>query len=222
MQNENKAKEKDRESIFLSEKLMTAVTAFIAAAGLISLIFFRSEMDLFEIFGLLVKIVTSAAIYFAFRGYKWDVAKGLLGGVLFSLMYNEAYLVLAKLWAQDFDTYLIAGVWGSLYLAAAGMSLWMTLIITVDHFIVNYTLQSNPKNLILNRFSIVFKFISYILLLTANSQLKFSTLMIGKNAIESLIDMAILLLVIMTETQFDTFKKLRQELLAAKRGAKNK
>ena len=76
MQNENKAKEKDRESIFLSEKLMTAVTAFIAATGLISLIFFRSQMDLFEIFGLLVKIVTSAAIYFAFRGYKWDVAKG--------------------------------------------------------------------------------------------------------------------------------------------------
>ncbi len=215
-------KEKKRESIFLSEKLMAAVCAFITAAGLLSLILFRSHMDPFEIFGVIVKVVTAVTIFFAFRSYKWDVAKGLLGGVLFSLMYHEAYVVLAKLWSQDFDTYLIAGVWGSLYLAAAGMSLWMTVIITVDHFIVNYTLRSNPKNLILNRIAITFKFVTYIFLLTANSRLGFSASLMWKNAIESLTDMAILLLVIMTETQFDTFKKLRQELLAARRGGKGK
>ena len=212
----------EHESIFLSEKLRAAVTAFVAGAGLIALIFFRSEMDLFEIFGLVVKLVTSIDLFFAFKFYKWDVAEGLLGGILFSLLYNEGYLVLGKLWTQDFDTYLIEGVWGSLYLAAAGMSLWMTLIITVNHFIVNYNIKSNLKNLILNQFSIVFKFVSYILLLTANSRLGFSASVIGKNIIVSHIDMAILLLVIMTETQFDSFIKLRQELLAAPKGVKNK
>lgn len=196
---------------------MAVVCAFIAVMGLISLVLFRNEMELFEIFGLLVKVVTAVMIYFAFRSYKWDAAKGLLGSVLFSLMYHEAYLVLVKLWSQDFDTYLVAGVWGSLYLAAAGMTLWMTLIITVNHFMVNYTLKSNPKNLMLNRISIIFKFATYILLLAANRRLGLSSSLMWKNILEYQTDIAILLLVTMTESQFDNFKKLRQELLAEKR-----
>lgn len=205
------------EALFLSERCMAVVCAFIASMGLISLVLFRNEMELFEIFGLLVKVVTAVMIYFAFRSYKWDAAKGLLGSVLFSLMYHEAYLVLVKLWSQDFDTYLVAGVWGSLYLAAAGMTLWMTVIITVNHFMVNYTLKSNPKNLMLNRISIIFKFATYILLLAANRRLGLSSSLMWKNILEYLTDIAILLLVIMTESQFDNFKKLRQELLAEKR-----
>ena len=196
---------------------MAVVCAFIAVMGLISLVLFRNEMELFEIFGLLVKVVTAVMIYFAFRSYKWDAAKGLLGSVLFSLMYHEAYLLFVKFWSQDFDTYLVAGVWGSLYLAAAGMTLWMTLIITVNHFMVNYTLKSNPKNLMLNRISIIFKFATYILLLAANRRLGLSSSLMWKNILEYLTDIAILLLVIMTESQFDNFKKLRQELLAEKR-----
>lgn len=205
------------EVLFLSERCMAVVCAFIAVMGLISLVLFRNEMELFEIFGLLVKVVTAVMIYFAFRSYKWDAAKGLLGSVLFSLMYHEAYLVLVKLWSQDFDTYLVAGVWGSLYLAAAGMTLWMTVIITVNHFMVNYTLKSNPKNLMLNRISIIFKFATYILLLAANRRLGLNASLMWKNILEYLTDIAILLLVIMTESQFDNFKKLRQELLAEKR-----
>ena len=205
------------EALFLSERCMAVVCAFIASMGLISLVLFRNEMELFEIFGLLVKVVTAVMIYFAFRSYKWDAAKGLLGSVLFSLMYHEAYLVLVKLWSQDFDTYLVAGVWGSLYLAAAGMTLWMTVIITVNHFMVNYTLKSNPKNLMLNRISIIFKFATYILLLAANRRLGLYSSLMWKNILEYLTDIAILLLVIMTESQFDNFKKLRQELLAEKR-----
>ena len=205
------------ETLFLSERCMAVVCAFIAAMGLLSLVLFRGEMELFEIFGLLVKVVTAVMIYFAFRSYKWDAAKGLLGSVLFSLMYHEAYLVLVKLWSQDFDTYLVAGVWGSLYLAAAGMTLWMTVIITVNHFMVNYTLKSNPKNLMLNRISIIFKFATYILLLAANRRLGLYSSLMWKNILEYQTDIAILLLVIMTESQFDNFKKLRQELLAEKR-----
>ena len=216
MHNNNKVKKTNRESIFLNENLMAAVCAFIAAAGLISLVFFRSGMDPFEIFGLLLKLITAVDIFFAFRSYKWDVTKGLLGGVLFSLLYHEAYLVLAKLWSQDFDTYLIAGVWGSVYLAAAGMTLWMTIIIALNHFIVNYSLTSNPKNLMLNRIAIIFKFFTYVLLLTANSMIGLSGFLKWKNALEYLTDTAILLLVIMIESQFDSFKKLRQELLAGK------
>ena len=211
-------KEKKLEAIFLNENFMAAVCAFIAVTGLSSLLFFRSDMDPFEIFGSLVKISSAVVIYFAFKSYKWDVVKGLLGGVLFSLLYHEAYLVLGKLWSgQDFDTYLVAGVHGSIYLAAAGMSLWMTLIITINHFIVNYALRSNPKNVILNRIAIIFKFAAYAVLLGANSRLGFSSAMMWKNVLEHLTDIAILLLVILVEAQFDSFKKLRQELLAAKR-----
>ncbi len=214
----NNPKEQKRESIFLNEKFMAAVCIFIAAAGLISLFFFRGEMDPFEIFGLPVKLLTAVGIYFAYIYYKWDVTKGLVGGVLFCLMYHEAYLVFAKLWSeQDFDTYLVAGVQGSIYLAAAGMSLLMTIIITVNHYVVNYSLQSNPKNVILNRIAIIFKFAAYVLLLASNSLLGFSSALMWKNVLEHLTDIAILLLVIIIETQFESFKILRQELRASKR-----
>ena len=219
MSKDNDTKETERESIFLNEHLFTAVCVFTAAAGLASLIFFRSEMDPFEMFGLPVKLLTAVGIYFAYIHYKWDVVKGLMGGVLFSLMYHEAYLVLAKLWSQDFDTYLVAGVHGSLYLAAAGMSLLMTIIITINHFFVNYSLQSNPKNVILNRIAIIFKFAAYGLLLAANGRLGLSPSLMWKNVLEHLTDIAVLLLVIIVESQFDSFKKLRQELLADKRKA---
>ena len=217
MSEENNTIEKP-ESLFLDERLMAAVAGVIAVGGFISLFFFRAEMDPFEKFGLLIKLLTAVAIYFTFRSYNWDVTKGLLGGVLFSLMYLEAYLVFAKLWSeQDFDTYLVAGVAGSIYLAAAGMSLWMTAIITVNHFIVNFSLRGNPKNVILNRIAILFKFAAYGLLLAANGRLGFSPALMWKNGLEHLTDIAILLLVIIIESQFDSFRRLRQELRAARR-----
>ena len=217
MPEENKTKIKKLESIFLNEHFMAAVCAFITAVGLISLIFFRSQMDAFEKFGLLVKLAASVTIYFAFRHYKWDVVKGLLGGVLFCLMYHEAYLVLGQLWSEDFDIYLVAGVHGSIYLAAAGMSLWMTIIITLNHFIVNYNIRSNPKNVILNRISIIFKFAAYILLLAANRRLGLSSALMWENILEHLTDIAIVLLIILIESQFESFKILRQGLLSARR-----
>ena len=122
-------------------------------------------------------------MYLAFRFYKWDVAKGLTGGVLFCLMYQEAHLVLARLWSeQDFDTYLVAGVQGSLYLAAAGMAFLMTVIITVNHFFINYASRGNPKNVILNRIAVLFKLAVYLLLLAANSRLGFSAAVLWRNA----------------------------------------
>lgn len=72
---------------------MAAECVFIAAAGLISLLFFRDGMDTFGIFALLAKLVTAVAMYFAFKSYKWDMAKGLMGAALFSLMFDEFYQV---------------------------------------------------------------------------------------------------------------------------------
>ena len=93
----------------------------------------------------------------------------------------------------------------------------MTIIITINHFIVNYALQSNPKNVILNRIAIMIKFAAYALLLASNSKLGLTSSMMWKNVSEYLADIAILLLVILIESQFDSFKKLRQELLASRR-----
>ena len=171
---ENVKKENGRESIYLSERFMTAVCTFAAVTGVISFIIEKVTGDSFSLFETAVKLVTTVAMYFAFRHYNWDVAKGLMGGVLFCLMYQEAYLVLARLWGEeDFDTYLVAGVQGSIYLAASGMSFMMTIIITINHFIINYAKHGNPENVILNRMAIFFKFIVYVLILIANSTLGF-------------------------------------------------
>ena len=179
---------KQRESIFLSERFMAALCAAVVVTGLVSLVLCLRQRDSFLVFEVLTKLVTASAMFLAFKFFKWDVAKGLMGGVLFCLMYQEAHLVLSVLWAEEsFDAYLVAGVQGSLYLAAAGMAFLMTVIITINHFFINYATHGNPKNVILNRMAILFKFAVYVLLLAA------------------------------MESQFDSFNALRQELLQLKR-----
>ena len=206
------------ESIFLSERFMASACAAVVITGLISLFFSVREGDSFIVFEVVTKLVTASAMYLAFKFFKWDVAKGLMGGVLFCLMYQEAHLVLSKLWGeQNFDTYLVAGVQGSLYLAAAGMAFLMTVIITINHFFINYTSHGNPKNVILNRMAIIFKLAVYLLLLISNSQLGFSSDILWKNAVQYLSDSALLLLLVSVESQFDSFNALRQELLKQKR-----
>ena len=205
-------------SIFLNERLMTVACVFVIVVSLVLFIITCITGEMLARFEIPVKLITTVAMYLAFRHYNWDVAKGLMGGVLFCLMYQEAYLVLGRLWGEeDFDTYLVAGIQGSIYLAAAGMSFLMTIVITINHFMINYAKNGNPENVIFNHMAIVFKFVVYILILIANSMLGFESILLWQNALGYLTDMGILLLLISIESQFDSFKILRRELLDEKR-----
>ena len=209
------------EKIFLNERFMAAVCIIMAAAGVASLVFCLREQDAFEIFALLIKLVTAVTMFLAFRSFKWDAAKGLMGGVLFCLMYQDAHLALARLWSeQNFDAYLASGVQGSLFLAGAGMNLLMTVIITANHFFINYSTHGNPKNVILNRIALVFKLAVCILLIVTNSLLGFSSVLRRTHSVQYLMDIALLVLVACLEAQFDSFNALRQELKKLKRERK--
>lgn len=223
MSGDNGNQKKQRESIFLSERFMAAACAAVVVTSILSLILCFRDGDSFIFFEILTKLATASAMFLAFKFFKWDVAKGLMGGVLFCLMYQEAYFVFAELWGEEnFDTYLVVGVQGSLYLAAAGMAFLMTVIMTINHFFINYTSHGNPKNVILNRMAILFKLAVYLLLLAANSQLGFSSSILWRNALQYLTDSALLLLLVSVESQFDSFNTLRQELLRLKREGRKK
>ena len=210
--------EKKKSSIFLSEIFMGLTCLLTVAAGVASLIICIAQKDSFAAFGLVIKLVTAVSMYQAFRFFKWDVCKGLMGGVLFSILYHEAYLFLVQLLGeQDFDTYLVAGVEGSIYLAFAGMAFLMTIIITINHFFINYAVHGNPKDMILNRMALLFKMGVYVLLFAANSRLDFASGVLWKNALQYLTDLFLLLLLVSVESQFDSFNALRQELRKAKR-----
>ena len=209
---------KKSESIFLDERFMAAVCGFVVVTGLVSLFLRFTERELFAMFEIVIKLMTAVAMFLAFRYFKWDVAKGLMGGVLFCMMYQEAHLALAELWSeQDFDIYLVTGVQGSVYLAASGMTFLMTVIITVNHFFINYASHGNPKEVILNRIAIIFKFAVYLLLFIANSRLGFPAAELWKNAMRYLTDISLLVLLVTIESQFDSFKALRRELLQLKK-----
>ena len=211
-------KKRQRESVFLNERFMAATCAVVVITDLITLFFAVRDWDSFAIFEGVTKLVTASAMFLAFTFFKWDVAKGLMGGVLFCLLYQEAHLVLAVLWGeQNFDSYLMAGVFGSVYLAAAGMAFLMTVIITINHFFINYATHGNPKNVILNRMAILFKLAVYILLLVSNSQLGFARGILARNALAYLSDSVLILLLVTIESQFDSFNVLRQEFLQQKR-----
>ena len=206
------------EKAFLNERFMGAVCIMMTVTGVVSLALCFREQDAFEIFALLIKLVTAVTMYLAFRSFKWDAAKGLMGGVLFCLMYQDAHLALARLWSeQSFDAYLAAGVQGSLFLAGAGMNLLMTVIITTNHFFINYSNHGNPKNVILNRIALVFKLAVCILLTATNSMLGFSSALRWTHSVQYLTDIALLVLVACLEAQFDSFNALRQELKKLKR-----
>ena len=214
----NEKKPGKRESIFLNERFMAAACILALAAGLACLFLCLRDGNSFVAFELITKLITAGAMLLAFRHFKWDVAKGLMGGVLFCLMYQEANLVIVDLWGgESFDQYLIAGVQGSLYLAAAGMAFLMTAIITINHFFINYSSHGNPKNVILNQMALIFKFAVYLLLLISNSQLGFAPAVLWKNALQYITDCALFLLIVSVESQFDSLAVLRQDLLKLKR-----
>ena len=205
-------KDKSPESIYLNEHFMGALCVYVVITSVISFVIIQRTGDWFANFEVIIKLITTVAMYLAFRDFKWDAAKGLVGGSLFCLMYQEAYLVLGRLWGEeDFDTYLVAGVHGSIYLAAAGMAFLLTIIITINHFFISYATHGNPENVLFNRMAVVFKFAVYVILLIANSRLGFEPLLLWKNALQCLTDIAILLLIVSVESQFDTFKILHHE-----------
>ncbi len=213
MTDQNSMKENTLEKVFLSERFMAAACIIMAVAGIVSLVLCFREQDAFDIFALLIRLVTAVTMFLAFRSFKWDAAKGLMGGVLFCLMYQDAHLVLARLWSeQNFDAYLASGVQGSIFLAGAGMNLLMTVIITANHFFINYSTHGNPKNVILNRIALVFKLAVCILLIVTNSLLGFPSALRWAHSVQYMMDIALLVLVACLEAQFDSFNALRQEL----------
>ena len=137
-----------------------------------------------------------------------------MGGVLFALMFDEFYQTFVTLWGnENFDLYITVGIPGSLFLSAACMSFLMTVIITINHFILNYASEGNPKNLILNRIAILFKLGAYALFLVSSSSIEFTSAARWVNVLRCLMGIAIIVLLVSIESQFDSFKVLRQELL---------
>lgn len=204
-------------SAFLNERVMGATCAFFVVTCLITLYFYITSGSTFEVFQAVVKLAVAVWMYLAFRFYKWDIAKGLMGGALFSLMYQEAFLVLSVLWEEEmFDFYLMVGVQGSVYLAASGMTLLMTIIITINHFFINYSQQGNVKNVMLNRVALTFKFAVYVILFIANVQLDLPAEMLWQNAMLFLTDISLLMLIVSVESQLDSFKVLLHEMLQQK------
>lgn len=217
MENSNNPNGNGRESIFLNERLMTAGFALIAVAGLLSILFLRSGMDSFEMFGVLVELLAAVAMFFSFRSYKWDAVKGLMGGVLFCLMFEDYYLVFVKLWQEEnFVRYMTVGISGSLFLAGACMSFFMTAVITVNHYLISFAFRGNPKNVMLNRIAIMFKLIVMVIFFVGNSGAGVTSVELWAGVLRSLMDLCILVLLVSVESQLDAFNVLRQELLTAK------
>lgn len=208
------------EERFLDEGLMRKVAILSVICGIISLLlsfYFHETMPL-TIFEKVVKITITLLTLWTFSKFHWDAMQGMMGALLFALMYQEGFLVLGKLWGEtsDFDTYLIMGVEGSLFLAAQGMSFLMTVIIVINHFIIDYSRVGNYGNVIFNQMSIVFKIFLYIFLIVINVFLNQPMHALINSIFEYISDLCIVILIIFIETQLDNFKTIRQELLREK------
>lgn len=206
---------------FLSERLMRNASILSVIFGIATLVvmFVNHALTLLSAFEIIAKLLLTILTLWSFSKFRWDVTKGMIGSLLFALLYQESFLVLGQLWGstKDFDTYLIMGVQGSLYLAAQSMSFMMTIIIIVNHFIIGYSNVGNWGNVVLNQLSIIFKIILYVSLLVING---FMDLPIHRQlaaGFEYAADLAIIIMFICVESQFDSFNAIRHELLMEKR-----
>ena len=208
------------EKKFLDEIVMRNIAVISALCGLISLVLLvvSKGVELLPAFEMLVKIVITLFTLWAFSRFHWNMMQGLMGGLLFALFYQESFLVLGKLWGEtsDFDTYLIMGVQGSLYLSAQSMSFLTTFIIIVNHFIINYSRRGNFGNVIFNQITIIFKILLYLFLIGINMFLNQPLFTQLQLVFEYISDLCLVILVICIETQLDNFKIIRQELLKDK------
>lgn len=210
------------EDKLLDEKLTRNITILSIICGLISIIILAAthNLELLLAFEKIVKITITIFTLMTFNNFRWDFTQGMMGALLFSLLYGEAFMVLGKLWGEtsDFDAFLIMGVQGSLYLAAQSMSFLMTIIIILNHFVINYSRIGNYRNVIFNHVSIVFKISLYIFLLIINSFLDLPLIIQINSGFEYMSDLCIVILIICIETQLNNFKTLKQELLNKKKG----
>lgn len=205
---------------FLDEGLMKKVSVISAICGLISLVttFLSHNVELLFVFEISVKIIITLFTLWSFSKFHWNFMQGMMGALLFALLYQESFVVLGKLWGQatDFDAYLIMGVQGSLYLAAQSMSFLMTIIIIINHFIIDYSRVGNYGNVVFNQLSIIFKIFLYVFLLVINMFLNQSTYTQVNSGIGYLQDLCIVILIVFIETQLDSFKAIKQDLLKDK------
>lgn len=208
------------EDYFLNENLMKTIAWLSVLCGMGSLIvvFTLGNVELLYIFGTAVKIIITCFTLWSFSKFHWDVMQGMIGALLLALLYQESFLVLGKLWGEtaDFDAFLIMGVQGSLYLAGQSMSFLMTIIIIVNHFIIDYSRVGNFGNVVFNQISIVFKILLYIFLMIINVFLEQPSNVLINSGLGFLQDLSIVILVVLIETQLDNFKAIRQDLLKDK------
>lgn len=213
------------EGLFLNEILMKWIAVFSVLCGVVSLglSFYCNNAEPLFVFEEIVKILITLLTLWSFEKFRWDVMQGMMGALLFALLYQESFLVLGKLWGEtsDFDAYLIMGVQGSLYLAAQSMSFLMTAIIIVNHFIIDYSRVGNYGNVVFNQLSIIFKSFLYIFLIIVNMFLSQPKEVLTISCLRYFQDLFIVILIVFIETQLDNFKEIKQDLLKMKKGNSN-
>lgn len=207
--------------LFVNERTMCTASIASAVCGMLSIGWMQvsGTLTLMGLFEQLVKLTVTLLALWSFFRYRWDMMKGLLGGMLFSILYQEADLVLGRLWGEtaDFDTYLIMGVEGSLFLAAETMSLMMTVIITANHYIIEYSPNRNERNLIFNKISILFKITLYLSLMVIDFFLDVPLSAQVNGVLQAAGDLCMVIMLVCIEAQLESFNRLREDVRQEKR-----
>ena len=208
-------------ALFLNENFMRVWLAVSLLCGITSLamLFLSREATLFGCFEKLVRMFATVMLWVGFSRFRWDAVKGLMGSLLFCLMYEEGLLVLGDLWGgtADFDAYLAVGIQGSLFLAAETAGFAMTLLITLNHYIIDLSPHGNMGNVMFNQIAIIFKVLIYVSLMIVNPMLDLTNAYMLNKGFEYLSDLAMIIILVCVETQINDFKALRHELMSKKR-----
>lgn len=221
MRNAGKLRGEASGGLFINERTMCTVSIVSAVCGVLSIgwMTMSGTLTLMALFERSVKLIVTLLALWSFFRYRWDMMKGLLGGLLFSILYQEADLVLGRLWGEtaDFDTYLIMGVEGSLFLAAQTMSLMMTVIITANHYIIEYSPNRNERNLIFNKISILFKITLYLSLMAIDFFLDVPLSAQVNAVLQYAADLCMVMMLVCIEAQLESFNRLREDVRLEKR-----
>ena len=131
---------------YFSEKTPAAAAIAAAACSVIYIILgtVSGLTGLIDYFDLIVRVLVLAALLYSYMKHNLLLMQAACIGLLFCMMYVQAYYALETLYLKSAEEYIAMGFFGSIFVANELMILFVTLLIVVNHFII-FTVEKNSN-----------------------------------------------------------------------------
>lgn len=135
-------------------------------------------LDMFTMFEIVLRTMLIVGLYRAYRHENMYIMSGIVGGLLFCILYREANHVLGGLLTLSVDKFIMMGYKGSLYLCISMTILFLECVMVYNHFSISLYHINGITKLAVNEISTCLLFIMLAVQIFSNFFLDLNYLVI--------------------------------------------